>query len=373
MKKLRRRPTRFAGLTVGLDLHQKFTQFSVLDEAGDEIANDRIASKPEVLTGLIDRLRKKHDRVQVCLEACGCFLWAYDLLAEQLSADRVHVAAPSKVRAIAESNEKNDENDAWWLAYLLFEGRLPEAFVATGDLRELRIATRELRSIIDQRSDLKRQLKSHLRQLGLSLGKNAWSSIAARKRSEELIQRIAPEHGIRGQAILRIHQRLKDLDQEVDHWREQVDQLAKRFDQVQSLDDQLPGVGPTIAAIVWAELGDPKRYRSAKAYAKATGLTPGDRESGGKRSHKKITREGSAHVRWALTRAIVSCTRAKKGAGLAIKRWLEKAYRRKPKKAAIVAAARKLAEGVWRLFALGEAFDLSRAFGGRPAIAGLKR
>ena len=53
----------------------------------------------------------------------------------------------------------------------------------------------------------------------------------------------------------------------------------------------------------------------------------------------------------------------------AVRAWLERAQKRKPKKAAIVAAARKLAEAIWRLFALGEAFDLTRAFGQPPAEA----
>lgn len=151
-----------------------------------------------------------------------------------------------------------------------------------------------------------------------------------------------------------------------------MEQLSKPFDEVTLLDQQLPGVGPVIAAIVWSELGDPRRYHSAKAYAKATGLTPGYRRSAGKTSHKKITREGSALVRWALTRAVVSTLRARQPtAGLRIRRWVERQAKRRSKKWAIVCAARKLAEGVWRLFAWGEAFDLSRAFGSRPpALAG---
>ena len=111
-------------------------------------------------------------------------------------------------------------------------------------------------------------------------------------------------------------------------------------------------------------MGDPRRYRSPKAYAKATGLTPGYRESAGRRKSKGITREGSAHVRWALTRAVLACMRCRQGPGLAVRRWVDARLRRRSKKDAMVAAARKLAEGIWRLFHLGEAFDVTRAFGG---------
>jgi len=116
---------------------------------------------------------------------------------------------------------------------------------------------------------------------------------------------------------------------------------------------------------VVAELGDPRQYHSAAAYTKATGLTPGYRESGGRRRGGVITREGSAHARWALTRAILSCRRCKSGTGWLVSQWVEKRRRRgKSLKATMVAAARKLAEGIWRLANWGEEFDLARAFGG---------
>lgn len=368
MKKLRRRPNRFKGITVGIDLHKKFFQYSVLTAEGDEVQSDRAASRPELLSRLVDRWCAEGQAVQVCVEASGCFLWAYDLLVDRLGEGQVHVAAPSKVRVIADSMEKNDENDAWWLGYLLWEGRLPEAFVVQGELRELRIASRELRSVVDEQSDLKRRLKSHLAQLGVSFKSKDWASQVGRARIAALVDRAEAEHGLRGESIARLWDRIQAMDQEVEHWRARVVQLSKRFDQIKVLQDALPGVGPQIAAVIWSELGDPSRYRSAKSYAKATGLTPGYRESGGRKSRGKITRMGSAHVRWALTRAVLSCTRCTKDpAGLAVRHWLSRAEQRKPKNAAMVAAARKLAEAVWRLFALGEAFDLHRAFGRPPA------
>jgi transposase len=365
MKKLRRRMEKFKGLSVGLDLHKKFIQVSVLDGRGEEVAAERIASDERSLTRLLDRLEGEGARlpgVRVALEASGCFVWVHDLLVERLGREAVAVAAPSKVRVIAEAGEKTDASDAWWLAYLLQEGRLPQAFVAEGDLRELRIACRELRSVTDGRSDLMRRLRSHLAQLGVGFARSAWASVTGRGRIEAIVREAEASHGLRGEAVARLWSRVAAIGEEVEHWRQRVDDLSKVFDQVALLDDQLPGVGPQIAAIVWSELGDPARYRSAKAYAKATGLTPGYRESGGRRAGGKITRQGSAHVRWALTRAIISCLRCQRGDGVAVKRWVQRMSRRKSKKAAIVAAARKLAEAIWRLFTLGQAFDLRRAF-----------
>ena len=81
-------------------------------------------------------------RFHFAVEASGYSLWVYDALRERHGEERVHVAQAKKIRAIANSRRKNDANDAFWLAYLTHEGRLPEAWIPTGELRELRIATR---------------------------------------------------------------------------------------------------------------------------------------------------------------------------------------------------------------------------------------
>lgn len=362
MKKLRPAVERFNGLCVGLDLHKRFIQVSVLDPSGREVDADRIPADAAALASLLERRAASGRPLRVALEACGCFVWAYDLLVARLGRAAVRVAAPSKVKAIARAGEKTDATDAWWLAYLAQEGRLPEAFVAEGDLRELRIAGRELRSVVDQRSDLMRRLRSHLAQLGVGFPKSAWASVKGRAAIGRAVAEAQASALTRGEAVARLWARIGALGVEVDHWRARVDALAARFEEVALIDAQMPGVGPLLASVVWSELGDPRRYKSAKAYAKATGLTPGYRESGGRRRGGKITREGSAHVRWALTRAVLACSRCRRGPGLAVRGWVARMSRRKPKKAAMVAAGRKLAEGVWRLFALGEAFDLTRAF-----------
>jgi len=364
MKKLLRRVKKVVGLCVGLDLHKKFIQVSVLNRDGDEILSERMPATASSLTELLDRLGNMREggKLEVALEASGCFVWVYDLLAEKIGKSSVHVAAPSKVKVIAESGEKTDAGDAWWLAYLLQEGRLPEAFVACDDLRELRIACREHRSVTDRRSDLMRRMRSHLAQLGLSFDSRAWSSVAGRQKIRDLVAETEAKHGMRGCAISRLWRRIQVLSEEVRFWKEQVELFSKRFKEVALLDDQLPGVGTQIAAITWSEMGDPVRYRGAKAYGKGTGMTPGYRESGGRRQKKGIQRDGSSLVRWALTRAVMSCMRCRRGAGVAVKEWVKRMMRRKSKKVAIVAAARKLAESIWRLFALGESFDLRRVF-----------
>jgi transposase len=261
--------------------------------------------------------------------------------------------------------EKNDSNDAWWLAYVLYEGRMPESFVAEGVMRELRIAARELRWYTNMRADLLRRFKSHLAQLGIAVPKN-WQSSKVGK--EKAAAALAEVKGLRLLALKMLMKEIKVLSATIKVWRERIAEVAQSLPQVKTMMDELPGFGLIISGSVTGELGDPKRFYSAKAYAKATGLPPGYRESGGKAQATGITRQGSALARWSFTRAIVSCLRCKKGPGAQIKQWVEEHSKTRPKPKMIVAAARKMAEAVWRLFALGEAFDLVKAFPVKGAV-----
>ena len=81
-----------------------------------------------------------------------------------------------------------------------------------------------------------------------------------------------------------------------------------------------------------------------------------------------ITREGTEHLRWALTQAAMGCLRSRSGPGLAVGNWIRAKQRRMGCKAkARAAGARKLAESIWRLFHLGECFDRPSPSGDAPA------
>ena len=313
MKKLTRRAVRFNGVTLGLDVHKRFIQFSAMDGDGNEIAEGKMKSDRAALAVLLETWLAK-GAVQVCLEACGCFLWIFDALVEKIGRANVHVAQPGKLAVIAKSMEKNDANDAWWLAYLLYEGRLPEAFVAEGTLLDLRIAERELRWYTRMRAQKLTRIKAHAAQACVTLPSRWYLSKIGRKKARELLAEVKAE---RGQALKLLLKTVAHLSRQMQHWRARLQALSALLPQVQVLSAQMPGMGKVLSATVYGELGDPKRFYSEKAYSKATGLTPGYRKTGGREAKMGISRQGSALARWALTNAAASCLRCKRGPGLA--------------------------------------------------------
>ena len=118
----------------------------------------------------------------------------------------------------------------------------------------------------------------------------------------------------------------------------------------------LHGIGPVIAAVLVAEIGDVTRFRSAEALCSWAGLTPRHRESDTKTVRGGITKQGSKLVRWALIEAI---SRYHGGVHLAA------SYRRIAERRGInkarVATARKLLTLVYYGLRDGEIRCLARA------------
>jgi transposase len=67
---------------------------------------------------------------------------------------------------------------------------------------------------------------------------------------------------------------------------------------------QLPGIGPVLAAVIVAEIGDITRFRRPEQLSCWAGLTPRHRESDTKVARGHVTKQGSRILRWALTEAI---------------------------------------------------------------------
>src|SRR6266568_1385948 len=67
---------------------------------------------------------------------------------------------------------------------------------------------------------------------------------------------------------------------------------------------QLPGIGPVLAAVIIAEIGDVTRFSNAGQLCSPSGLTPRHRESDTKVARGHVTKQGSRLLRWALIEAI---------------------------------------------------------------------
>jgi transposase len=148
---------------VGVDLHRRRSVIVVLDADGTELWTTRIDNDPVTL-GL--EIEKAGPAPEVVLEATWGWYWAADVITQAGGA--VHLAHPLGVAGFENRRVKNDRIDARLLADLLRMGRLPEAWIAPGSIRQQRELVRYRRKLSQLRAGLKSQVHSVLGKRGLA-------------------------------------------------------------------------------------------------------------------------------------------------------------------------------------------------------------
>jgi len=139
----------------------------------------------------------------------------------------------------------------------------------------------------------------------------------------------------------------------------------------------IPGVGPTVGAILLAEIGDIGWYTHFAQLRKLAGLDILTVESGQYRGTGRISKAGRALLRWALYQGALGAARTRAGrAWLAALRAKRAGDRFAFFKAAVELAA-KLLRIVWGVWRSGRPYDPARALGlpapARPRPAARRR
>jgi transposase len=281
---------------VGMDLHRRRSVLVRMTETGEHLETVRISNDPEYLRQVMARAGEHPD---VVLEATYGWYWAADTLAE-LGA-HVHLAHPLGVAMFAYRRVKNDELDAGDLADLLRMGRLPEAWIAPPATRELRGWVRHRAKLVGLRSNLKCQVHAVLANAGVQVpmsdlfgpgGQDLLANVGATVLAVESRSRI--------ESLLRL---IAGLDFEIDTFARLVT-ARLRTDPGYLAIQQIPGVGPTLAAVFVAEIGDITRFARPAQLASWAGLTPKHHESDTTVHRGRITKQGSRLVRWAAVEAV---------------------------------------------------------------------
>jgi transposase len=96
--------------------------------------------------------------------------------------------------------------------------------------------------------------------------------------------------------------RIDELTVEIDPLRAQLVRFARRQAGCQALQRHY-GIGWLCAVIIWAEIGDARRFRSSDQLVRFAGLDVTVYSSDSKRSPGHLSRQGSPELRWATFEA----------------------------------------------------------------------
>ena len=97
--------------------------------------------------------------------------------------------------------------------------------------------------------------------------------------------------------------RIDQLTAEIDPVRTQLINVARRQPGCRALQSRQYGVGWLCAAIMWAEIGDARRFHSSDQLVRFAGMDITVYCSDGKRSPGHLSRQGSPELRWATFEA----------------------------------------------------------------------
>jgi len=255
--------------------------------------------------------------------------WAVDVL--QACGAHVHLAHPLGVKGFRYRRVKNDVRDAADLADLLRMGRLPEAWIAPPQTRELRELVRYRAKLVAIRSGLKAQIHAVLAKAGVLIAASDLFGVTGRQRLAKV-----PLGAAYAQRIGSLLQLIDIFDS---HEARFAAMIAEQLDTHTGYHaiQQVPGIGPVLAAVFVAEIGDVDRFTDPAHLCSWAGLTPTHRESDTVVHRGHITKQGSKAVRWAAIEAVQRHPTTAKIA--ADKHRIEA---RRGKNIAKVAAARKL-------------------------------
>jgi transposase len=332
---------------VGIDLHRRRSVIVRKNADGELLSKVHIDNDPVALAAAVAAAGPEPE---VVVEATFGWYWATDLLTEM--GCRVHLAHPLG-NDWGKRRVKNDERDANDLVDLLRLGRLAEAWIAPPELRELRELVRYRHKLMRLRSGLKAQVHAVMGKHGVLPARVDMFGPGGTAQLDGL--ELPAGYACRLDSLRRL----------ISIYTTEVTQLdraiASRLDghpgyrAVQALH----GVGPVLAAVFVAEIGDIGRFDSAHRLCSWAGMTPSHRESDTKIRRGSITKQGSRLLRWAAVEAV-----SKNHGHNKIKNDYRRIAERRGRNIARVAAARKLLTLVFYGLRDGEIRCLASAEGG---------
>jgi transposase len=278
---------------VGIDLHRRRSVVVRTTEAGEVLEAVRIVNDVDRLNSVIDRAG---EAPEVVLEATYGWYWAADALAA--AGARVHLAHPLGVKAFEYRRVKNDLRDATDLADLLRMGRLPEAWIAPPETRELRELVRHRAKLVGLRAHCKAEVHAVLAKCGVQVLMSDLFGVSGNELLDRL--RLPKPYAARIASLRRL---LEDLEFEIDLFTNLVRGRLTR-DPGYTAVQQIPGIGPVLAAVFVAEIGDITRFGTAPQLTCWAGLTPKHHESDTHVHRGRITKQGSRLVRWAAVESV---------------------------------------------------------------------
>jgi transposase len=341
------RNTTGGGVTVGLDLGDRYSEGCVVDASGEVVETFRVRTTEPALGKRLSSFPAS----RVVIEVGTHSPWVSRLVT-RLGHEGI-VANPRRVRLIAENDSKSDGFDAELLARLgRVDPTLLSPIVHRGEEAQrdlVRIRARD--GLVRARSQLINQVRGFAKSLGERCPASSAEAFPRRVRAKlpgDLFPGLA--------ALLAMIERLTGEIRAMDR---EIERLCREKNPETEVLRQVKGVGPITALCFVLVLEDPSRFRKSRSVGAYLGLRSRQRDSGEQRPQLRITKAGDALLRRLLVTA-AQYILGPFGPDTELRRFgLRLAERggKAAKKRAVVAVARRLAVLLHRLWSTGEVYQ----------------
>src|SRR6266702_547401 len=152
---------------IGLDVPKRTISYCVKDAAGHVHQEGKIGSTRRELDAWIKTLPQPRT---IAMKATIFTGWIYDQLLPH--AEKVKVAHPLMLRAIAGAKRKNDQIDAGKIADCLRCDFLPECYMTSTEIRDRRRTLRYRNLVLKQMVQMKNRISGLLMETGVSFARN---------------------------------------------------------------------------------------------------------------------------------------------------------------------------------------------------------
>jgi transposase len=286
----------------GFDVHRRQVTFDYADTGTGQVRRGRISPAcRETLRVWLERFAGRDD---VTFAVEGCTGWRF--ITEELARAGITVllAEPAETAHLRgpRHRAKTDRTDARHLRILVAEGRVPLSWIPPEEVTEMR-------AVLELYRDLREEHTAWTQRIHATLFHHGVPGLAGRlsdPRARAWLQDAGAGLGLSpaaAQAVQVALRRMEDLEAELAPVHAQIAAFSRRQPGCKALQQQLFGVGPLVSAVIWAFLGDTRRFSSSAKAVRHTGLDITVYSSDGKRTPGRLSHQGPPILRWALFEA----------------------------------------------------------------------
>ena len=328
---------------VGIDVGKRRCRAAMMDKEGHVVNEFSFSNDSDGILDLSSTL-SMDDRV--VMESTGSY-WMniYDKLED--AHIPVVLAHPLKTKAIASARIKSDSVDARILAHLLRADLIPESYVPSKEMREMRSLVRHRLSIVKVRTMMKNKVHAIIDRNGL---KHEFSDLFGKAGISWLKELKLPSLD---RLMLDNHlTHIESLERQIKRVDEEITSRASQDEDVRLL-LSLTGIDVYTALLIRSEIGDIRRFPNYKKLVSWAGLAPSLHQSGSTEYHGAITKQGSRMLRW----IIVESARVASTHDPRLRSFYERVRSRRGDQKAIIAIANKMLKIIWFMLTRREAYE----------------